>query len=256
MPDPWNPDQYEKFRDERRRPFVDLVALIQPRSALRVIDLGCGTGELTRILHERLAARETVGVDSSQAMLDKSARFAAAGLRFEKADIAEFRSEPPYDLIFSNAALHWIAGHDALFARLAAALVEGGQLAVQVPANFDEASHVVAAEVASEEPFRTPLAGYAGVRNVLAPEAYARLLDRLGFAEQHVRLQVYGHKLARRDDVVEWVKGTLLTDYERRLPAELFARFLQRYRERLLPRLEDTSPFFFPFKRILLWARR
>jgi trans-aconitate 2-methyltransferase len=125
-----------------------------------------------------------------------------------------------------------------------------------MPANFDSPSHTVAAEVATEEPFRTLLAGHVSVRYVLAPEEYARLLDRLDFAEQHVRLQVYGHQLARRDDVVEWVKGTLLTDYERRLPAESFERFVERYRERLLPRLEDRRPYFFPFKRILLWARR
>jgi trans-aconitate 2-methyltransferase len=256
MPDTWNPSQYEKFRDERRRPFFDLVELVRPGPGMRVVDLGCGTGELTRVLHDRVGARETVGIDSSAAMLGKSASFAVDGLRFENADIADFRPESRYDLVFSNAALHWTANHDALFARLAASLTADGQLAVQMPANFDEASHVVAAEVAAEEPFRTALAGYTGVRNVLAPEAYACLLDRLGFAEQHVRLQVYGHKLTRRDDVVEWVKGTLLTDYQRRMPAELFARFLDRYRKRLLPRLEDTTPYFFPFKRILIWARK
>src|SRR5205823_2608818 len=81
-------------------------------------------------------------------------------------------------------------------------------------------------------------------------------LHRLGYAEQHVRLQVYLHRLASRDEVVEWVKGTLLTDYQRRLPAELYARFVARYRERLLPALEDTCPYFFTFKRVLLWAQR
>jgi trans-aconitate 2-methyltransferase len=256
VPDTWNPDQYEKFRHERRQPFLDLVELIRPAPGMRVVDLGCGTGELTRLLHDRLAARATVGVDSSAAMLGKSAPFATAGLSFEQGDIGEFRADSTYDLVFSNAALHWVAYHEPLFARLAAGLAPGGQLAVQMPANFDEASHVVAAEVAGEEPFRAALAGYSRVTNVLAPETYARLLDRLGFTEQHVRLQVYGHKLPRRDDVVEWVKGTLLTDYERRMPAELFGRFLERYRERLLPRLEDATPYFFPFKRILIWAAR
>ena len=71
-----------------------------------------------------------------------------------------------------------------------------------------------------------------------------------------MRLQVYGHRLAARDEVVEWVKGTLLTDYQRRLPAELYAHFVARYRERLLPALEDTRPYFFTFKRVLLWAQR
>jgi len=90
----------------------------------------------------------------------------------------------------------------------------------------------------------------------LKPEAYAALLHRLGYRQQHVRLQVYGHHLATRDEVIEWVKGTLLIDYQKRLPPEWFRRFLDRYRERLLPQLEDRQPFFYPFKRLLLWAQR
>jgi trans-aconitate 2-methyltransferase len=90
---------------------------------------------------------------------------------------------------------------------------------------------------------------------VRPPEWYAELLDRLGLADQHVRLQVYLHRLAARDDVVEWVKGTLLTDYQSRMPAPLFERFLATYRERLLPVLDDTRPYRYPFKRLLLWGR-
>src|SRR5262245_57867329 len=153
MPDLWNPAQYERFRDERSRPFLDLLALVRPRDGMRVVDLGCGTGELTRLLHERLAARDTLGIDRSDAMLARAAAAKADGLRFERGDIADFRPRAPLDLVFSNAALHWLPGHAALFARLTGALADGGQLAVQMPSNYDHASHVVAAEVAAETPF-------------------------------------------------------------------------------------------------------
>ena len=251
----WSPEQYERFHDERRRPFLDLQALVHPRPGMRVVDLGCGTGELTRLLHQRLGATETLGLDSSEAMLARSARFAGGGLRFERADIADFAARGQYDLVLSNAALHWLPDHETLLARLTSALVDGGQLAVQVPANFDHPSHVVAAEVASEAPFAHALRGETHATNVLAPERYARLLERLGYAEQHVRLQVYGHRLAARDEVVDWVEGSLLTHYRRRLSADLWPRFLAAYRERLLPRLEDGRPYFFTFKRVLLWGR-
>ena len=92
----WNPAQYERFRDERARPFFDLLDLVQPRPEMRVVDLGCGTGELTRELHRRLAARETIGIDNSPAMLAKSAAFAGDGLRFEQGDIGAFASEGDY----------------------------------------------------------------------------------------------------------------------------------------------------------------
>src|SRR5215213_11274867 len=251
-----NPAQYGRFRDERARPFFDLLDLVRPRPGMRVVDLGCGTGELTRELHRRLAAWKTIGIDNSPAMLAKSAAFAGDGLRFDHGDIGAFTSERDYDLIFSNAALHWIPDHESLLPRLVKALTATGQIAVQVPANDDHASHVTAVEVAREAPFREALGGHVRESPVLAPEIYATLLHRLGFAEQRVRLQVYAHELESREAVVEWVRGSLLTDYERRLSAELWPRFLARYRERLLPQLEDMRPFFYPFKRVLFWGAR
>jgi trans-aconitate 2-methyltransferase len=256
MPSTWNPDQYDRFRAERQQPFFDLLALVQPQAAMRIVDLGCGTGEPTRILHQRLGARDTLGVDSSETMLAKSAPHVVAGLRFARGDIAEFAAAAAYDLVFSNAALHWLPDHAALFARLTAALGADGQLAVQMPFNFDHPSHTMAAAVAREEPFRSALGGHAIDRPVMAPEAYALLLHRLGYRAQHVRLQVYAHVLPARDDVIEWVKGTLLTDYQRRLSEDLWPRFLERYRERLLPELDAERPYFYPFKRILVWGQR
>ena len=250
----WNPEQYERFRGERAQPFFDLMALVQPRPEMRVVDLGCGTGELTRELHRHLGARETLGIDSSPAMLGKAADFAGDGLRFEQGDIATFAPEGEYDLVFSNAALQWLPDHESLVRRLARALTPCGQIAVQVPANADHPSHLTAFAVASEPPFAEALAGYVRQWPVLAPERYATLLHELGFRQQHVRLQVYGHELESREAVVEWVRGTLLTDYQRWMPAELWPAFLARYRERLMPRLNDTHPFFYPFKRILFWG--
>jgi len=252
----WNPTQYERFRRERSQPFFDLLSWVRRRPGMRIVDLGCGTGELTRVLHLDLQARETLGVDSSAAMLAKSGALADVHLHFQQMDIDAFAAERAYDLVFSNATLQWLGDHDALLARLTQALADGGQLAIQVPANHDHVSHVVAAEVATEEPFRTALGGYVRVPSVREPEVYACLLDSLGYREQQVRLHVYSHHLGSRDDVVEWVKGTLLVDYQRRLPAATYEQFLERYRARLLPQLSAARPYFYPFKRILMWGIR
>ena len=220
------------------------------------MDLGCGTGELTRALHERTRARSTLGLDSSRAMLERSADHAGDGLTFELGDIAEWAPSEPVDLIFSNAALHWIDDHDELFTRLTCALAPSGQLAVQVPANHDHPSHLVAERVAAEEPFHAALDGYVRRSPVLAPERYAQLLHRLGYRSQHVRLHVYLHVLPEAGAVVDWVKGTLLTDYRRRLPDRVFEHFVARYSELLAAELPDERPFPFSFKRVLLWGRR
>jgi trans-aconitate 2-methyltransferase len=135
--DAWNPLQYGKFGAERAQPFEDLLSLVDAapdgRRPERVVDLGCGTGELTARLHDHLGAGETLGLDSSTAMLEKTRPLAGGGLRFEHGDIAAFEARGQFDVVFSNAALHWIPDHPRLLRRLRDALRPGGQLAVQVP---------------------------------------------------------------------------------------------------------------------------
>jgi trans-aconitate 2-methyltransferase len=259
--DSWDPRQYDKFQREREQPFFDLLTLVRRAPGMRTVDLGCGTGKLTRALHERLEARETTGLDRSDSMLAATQNGPLpVGLRFEVSTIEKFAAGAPgadvYDLILSNAALHWVEDHDGLLQRLADRLAPSGQLAFQVPAQHDGLSHLLAEELTTIDPFRSALDGWRRPQPVLTPEAYARLLFRCGFKDPIVRLIVYPHILGSRDDVVEWMKGTLLTEYARRLPPELFERFVDEYRTRLLARLDTARPFFFPFKRILCWGQR
>jgi trans-aconitate 2-methyltransferase len=270
--DTWDPRQYDRFQREREQAFYDLLAMLRPADGMRVVDLGCGTGRLTRVLHLRANARETVGIDRSDGMLAKTHDGPLpVGLCFRLGMIEEFAgvggaaTEPVVradgaragvDLIFSNAALHWVEGHDVLIPALAALLGPSGQLAFQIPAQHEDASHLIAQELTGVEPFRTALAGWHRPQPVLSPEQYARLLYKCGFVDPNVRLIVYPHVLAGRDEVIEWMKGTLLTEYARHLPAELFDRFLDEYQSRLLARLEAAQPFFFPFKRILCWGQK
>lgn len=257
----WNPEQYHRFQDERSRPFHDLLAMVRvDRPMRRVVDLGCGSGELTALVAERTAAADCRGLDNSPAMLAAAAAHARPGLRFEDGDLATWTSAGDHDLVIANASLQWVPDHADVLARWTRALAPGGQLAVQVPSNADQPSHLVATEVASRAHFAAAF-GPAGPpadpvgRNVLAPDTYARLLHGLGFVEQRVLLEVYPHVLPESRAVVEWVKGTTLTRFQRRLPTDLFARFLAEYEERLLEVIGRSAPCFFPFKRVLLWGR-
>lgn len=256
--DVWKPELYARFRAERSRPFFDLLAMVRSRPGMRVVDLGCGTGELTAEAHKRLQARSTLGVDSSPAMLEKAAPLAGDGLSFSLGDIARFEDPdgPGYDLVLSNAALHWVPDHPALLLRLFRLLAPGGQLAVQVPANQTHASHRLANELAREEPYASALKGYVRHRSVLTPVEYALSLKRLGFAEEEARLQVYVHELGEPADIVEWCRGTLLTDYEKRLPQDLWHRYLDAYRGRIVAAIPDERPYLYTYQRILFSARR
>ena len=185
---------------------------------------------------------------------------AAAGspdsrLRFELT-IESFAARNEYDLIFSNAALHWIDDHESLLTRLTAGLKPGGQLAFQVPAMHDHPSHIVADAITAVAPFRAAFGGWRRPQPVLRPDDYARLLFRLGFREPRVQLVIYPHVLPGREDVVEWMKGTLLTEYEKHLSTDRFAEFLDVYRRYVLSELPPDRPFFFPFKRIICWGQR
>jgi trans-aconitate 2-methyltransferase len=252
--DAWRPAQYERFRAERAQPFWDLVALVEPKNGMRIVDLGCGTGELTAQLHQKLQARETVGIDSSAAMLARAPQ--APGLRFEQGDIGGFAPQRTFDLVFSNAALHWVPDHGGLFRRLTAALAPGGQLAVQMPMTDDHITHRTAAELARSPEFRRLLGGYQGRAPLPEPERYASWLHHLGYVRQHVRVVVYTHLLDSREDVLEWVRGAMLTEYQKRLAPPDWERFLERYRQVLIPQLEDERPYFHPYPRILIWGEK
>jgi len=255
----WDPAQYERFAAERAAPFFDLLDLIEPRESPRVVDLGCGTGELTVEAHRRLGARVTIGIDNSSTMLGRAHDLRVDGVTFRAGDIASFTGEGSFDLVLSNAALQWLPDHTAALTRWSRALCDRGQLAVQLPANADHPSHVVAAELASESPFVDAFDGEPPpdpTARVLAPETYAEILEGLGFNRQHVRLQVYPHRLASSADVVEWVKGTSLTRIKARLSPELYELFVDRYRDRLLARIGTRQPYLYTFKRILFWAHR
>jgi trans-aconitate 2-methyltransferase len=255
----WNPDQYERFHLERRQPFDDLVALCVPVPGGRVVDLGCGTGNLTAELHQRMEAAETVGVDSSDAMLERAQKNhgGVAGLTFAPGNIETWLGQG-LDLVFANASFQWVDDHLNLLARMRTALGPGGQLAFQVPSNYRHPSHLLARQVANEAPFIDALEEDPPDdrgRFVLSPEIYADLLYELGARRQVVRMEVYGHELSSTADVVEWVMGTLLTPYRTRLSPELFSAFIERYQERLLEELGDREPYFYGFRRILCWAR-
>ena len=249
----WDPEQYNRFAAEREQPFWDLASLLDPVPAPRVADLGCGDGRLTSALHHRIGARATTGVDLSEEMLAAAGPHAEPDVRFIRADIAAWTG-PAVDVVMSNAALQWVPDHRAVLERWRQGLAAGGQLAVQLPANADHASHRIARELADE--WLGPNAPPDPVAvNVLRPADYAELLDALGFVRQHVRLQIYVHRLRHSAEVVEWTKGTSLTRLRGALGPEGHARFVDEYRRRLIGVLGERAPYPFTFARILLWGR-
>jgi trans-aconitate 2-methyltransferase len=252
----WNPEQYERFREQRMLPFADLAALVRPQADMRVIDLGCGTGELTALLAERFENARVVGIDSSPEMLERAAPRAGDRVRFQLQDIAEVDDYDAYDLVFSHAALQWVPDNRSLMARMLARMKPGSQLAVQVPKNEGHPSHASAIELAQEPPFAGLLGGFVRWSHTLPMEQYAELLHDHGFREQVCFEKIYGHELPSTEDVVEWVKGTGLNAYLSRLDDSGKAAFLAAYRERLFAAIGHRAPYFYSFRRLLIWGQK
>jgi len=250
---PWNPERYHQFQNERFAPFDDLLQLVQRRAGLRVIDLGCGTGELTRRLADALSGSDVLGLDSSPEMLAKAAAQARPGVRFEVGTIEAAAGE--WDLIFSNAALHWVNDHQALIPRLFSLLRPGGQLVVQLPSNYGHPTQTLIVETAHQEPFAQALDGWERTIPVLSIDAYAELLYALGGEEITAFEKVYPHVLQDADALVDWVSGTALVPYFERFSEEMKQRFLERYRQKLRQRY-PSSPVFYGFRRTLFAATR
>jgi len=251
----WDPDQYLKFANVRLRPAIDLLAQVSVEVPRRIYDLGCGPGNSTRLLRTRWPSAQITGIDDSAAMLAQAAR-ELVDCSWLQADLGDWQAPAPADLIFSNAALHWVAHHDRLFPRLIAQLAPGGLLAVQMPRNFAAPSHLLIAETVAAGPWRSALEPLLRAAPVQAPSFYYALLEPLA-QDVAVWETEYLQALHGADPVKEWVKGTWLKPLLDALAPPERAAFEAEYElrvRRAYPPLASGVTLF-PFKRLFLTAR-
>jgi trans-aconitate 2-methyltransferase len=250
----WDPAQYLKFADHRLRPAVDLLNRIDLDHPGEIYDLGAGAGNVTRLIKERWPGARVTGVDDSAAMLAKAAATAPA-ITWHQADLSTWSPARPADLIYSNAALHWLGGHERLFPALLGSLAPGGVLAVQMPRNFGAPSHTAIAEAARSGPWRARLEPLLRPAPVADPDFYYGVL-----APKAATLDIweteYLQILEGPDPVKEWTKGTWLKPLLDALPEPERGRFEAHYAglvARAYPRRADGRTLF-PFRRLFIVA--
>lgn len=251
----WDPRQYGRFADERARPFLDLVTRIGASEPRRVVDLGCGSGNLTALLAERWPKAQVEGIDSSPEMIEAAP--AGERLSFRVGDVASWTPEPDVDVIVSNATLHWVPTHRSLLAGWAAVLPVGGWLAFQVPGNFDSPSHTLMRTIAASPQWASSLGDVLPHADAVGPPTeYAGLLLGAGL-EVDAWETTYVHVLPGPDPVLQWVRGTALRPIIAALSGEQFAAFEQEYAAQLRAAYPPTEHgTHFPFRRIFAVAHR
>jgi trans-aconitate 2-methyltransferase len=250
-----DPAQYARFNDERSRPFFNLLERVPAQlNPSTIVDLGCGSGELTRALAERWPLAHVLGIDNSPQMLSRSDEYVEPGrIEFALQDIEAY--DRPADLIFANAALQWVGRHEDIFPRLAGLVNPGGALAVQMPYSHVQRSHELIEETARNGPWSAKLATWQ--RFQVRPLAwYLELLMNLDFRVDAWETTYY-FVLPGENPVLEWVKGTSLQPILSTLEDGERARFLDEYAARLREAYPATSHgTIYPFRRIFFVALR
>jgi trans-aconitate 2-methyltransferase len=254
-PATWDPAQYLRWSDHRLRPAVDLLQRVPLAAPARIVDLGCGTGNVTALLRGRWPEARVTGVDADAAMLTR-ARASDPGVQWEQADVAAWAPAAPVDLLYSNAALHWLDGHAELFPRLLSHVAPGGALAVQMPRNFGEPSHTSIYEVAREPRWRDRLETLIRPEPTRPPEYYWNLLGPRASALD-VWETVYTQALDGDNPVADFVKGSWLKPFLDALPPDERAAFESEYRARVARAYPPTATgtTLFPFRRLFIVAR-
>ncbi|AQA03637.1 trans-aconitate methyltransferase [Mycobacterium sp. MS1601] len=252
----WNPDVYLAFADHRSRPFFDLTARIDCSEPRRVVDLGCGPGNLTATFAQRWPQAVIEALDSSPEMVD-AAR--ARGVDASVGSVTDWSPAADTDVVVSNATLHWVPEHPDLVVRWAQELASGSWLAFQVPGNWEAPSHTALVDVARREQFAKSLQDMPFQEGpvVRAPADYAGLLIDAGCTVDAWET-TYVHELTGPTPVLDWITGSALTAVTSRLSEEAW----QQYREQLIPLLAQAYPArsdgrtFYPFRRIFVVARK
>jgi trans-aconitate 2-methyltransferase len=259
----WEPYLYNRFRRYRAEPVAHILSRLQLGDGEKIIDLGCGSGENTFELARRSARGSALGVDGSPAMIEAARKLLEAEpaelkrrVSFELLNLAEFRADRAYSVIFSNAAFQWIPDHRALFAACFEALRPGGTIVVQMPANETETAKVEVSKLAREAPWNTMLGGRERAFHEEPPEFYAAMLARLGYDRIDCYHLTFHHPMDRPADVVQWYRSTGLRPFLDALPKDRHAEFLAQLTTRLNAAYGTAGAMTFDFKRLFIWGRR
>jgi trans-aconitate 2-methyltransferase len=251
----WDPEVYLGFADHRGRPFYDLLARVGAQAPRRVVDLGCGPGNLTETLAQRWPGATLEAWDSSPEMV---AAAQARGVHAHAGAIEDWSPQPDTDVVISNAALQWVPSHRDLLVGWAGQLTPGSWMAFQVPGNFDAPSHRAVREVALRAPFVDALRDmpWRDAHQVDTPAEYAGLLTDAGCTVDAWEA-TYVHQLTGDTPVLDWITGTALTQVKARLTEESW----QEYRQAIIPLLAQAYPrradgaTLFGFRRVFVVAQ-
>ncbi|MBY5770774.1 trans-aconitate 2-methyltransferase [Rhizobium laguerreae] len=253
----WSPSQYLKFEDHRTRPAADLLMRVPGTGISSVVDVGCGPGNSTELLVDRFPSAHILGMDSSPAMIE-AARQRLPNVEFETGNVETWHPSPPMDLLFANAVLQWVPDHRRLFPKLVSYLEDGGSLAVQMPDNLDEATHVSMRKAAGDARWREKLAPADDERTVIETAAAYYEILKPHCSRVDIWRTTYFHPLQGLEGIVDWFRSTGLLPYLSRLEEDERNAYLEIYRVLLADHYAEAvdGTVLLPFPRLFIVATK
>ena len=250
---PWNPDTYNQFKEKRYEPFYDLISHIETKPGMKVLDLGCGTGEMAKIVAGRFPGSHVFGVDTSAEMLSKAPK--QENVSFAQRSVEEQLQQPgKWDVIIANASLQWVNDHHKLFPQIISKLFPGGQLAVQMPSQKENLLNQLLHKLVHEEPFYDVLKDVIRYSPVLTLDEYIQLLFAGGAKEVVVYQKVYPILAESTETFYQFISGSALVPYMEKLEEPMQLELARIFKERIAEQF-TASPMVYSFKRLILVAR-
>jgi trans-aconitate 2-methyltransferase len=223
----WDAGAYDRVADPQEEWGREVLSRLDLRGDETVLDAGCGSGRVTRLICERLPEGRVIGVDSAPSMIDLAReQLAEFGDRVDLrvADLSDLELEEPVDAVFSNATFHWILDHQRLFNRLFAVLRPGGRFEVQFGGLGNVAEWIRAIESAEgDERFSAYLRGMPDAHNFASVGDTEARLGRAGFEVQRIWLE---NKRVEPADPVAYTRAVALSKHLARLPEDLHDEFV------------------------------
>jgi trans-aconitate 2-methyltransferase len=245
-PREWDAEAYDRVSDPQVEWSREVVARLAPQPGETILDAGCGSGRVTEELVD--AGARVIAVDASEGMVEMTREKLGDRVDARVGDLAELELEEPVDAVFSNAVFHWLPDHDALFARMFAALKPGGRLVAQCGGKGNVASLIgVLVEVAADERFEPHFRDFTGGWNFRGPEETEERLRGAGFEDVSCWLQ---DKEVRPEEPEAFVRTVTLGPHLAKLPEELKDPFV----EAVLARMGE--PVVLDYVRLNISARR
>lgn len=251
----WDSKQYLKFQKERTQPSIDLADRLTIQSPERIIDIGCGPGNSTAVLKKRYPNAEIIGADNSENMIS-AAKEKYPDIEFLLCDASKDLGNitEKFDIVFSNACIQWVPDHPKLLREMLSLLKEGGELAVQIPINYDEPIHKIINETVRSEKWREVFSE-PRIFYTLTPEEYYDILSEIS-SDFEMWQTVYFHRMKSHSDIIEWYRSTGLRPYLEMLsPAgkEAFERDIFANVEKAYPK-QANGEIIFRFPRLFFKA--